>query len=508
MNRKLDVLFVHPGDAEILYQGLSNKYSAIETPTWSLLLAQSCRSIGYGVAILDCDAERLTYQEAVKRIKEYDPRLVCFVVYGQNPNAGTTKMTGAVRVADLLKKHYPEYKTCFVGSHTSALPREVLSFPYVDFVLVGEGVYALRNLLATDLTTDLQNVKGIGWKSDSELTLNASEIVVPTERMDVDLPGSAWDLLPYKNKPFDLYRSCNWHANFHEEDRSPYAAMYTSLGCRFACAFCMINLINRTDYSDGVSAANSKTMRFWSPDFMIKQFDKLYLDYGVKTIRISDELFFLDKRYFEPLINQLAERQYPLNMWTYSRVDTVRPKYLDQFKKAGVSWLAIGIEAANTKIRREVTKGTYEEVDVRDVTRQINDSGISNISNYIFGLPEDNFETMHETLELALDLNTEMANFYPAFALPGSPLYYTAKEQNWEMPKTFDAWSFHSYECFPLPTKYLSAAEVLKFRDKAWQLYFTRDDYLTMIEKKFGVEASNHIKEMTKIKLKRRIVDG
>jgi hypothetical protein len=52
----IDVLFINPGNHEEIYQGLANKYSAIETPTWALLLAQSCRSVGYNVAILDVSA--------------------------------------------------------------------------------------------------------------------------------------------------------------------------------------------------------------------------------------------------------------------------------------------------------------------------------------------------------------------------------------------------------------------------------------------------------------------
>ena len=42
------------------------------------------------------------------------------------------------------------------------------------------------------------------------------------------------------------------------------------------------------------------------------------------------------------------------------------------------------------------------------------------IGNYIFGLPEDDLETMQETLDLALELNCEFANFYCAMAYPGS----------------------------------------------------------------------------------------
>ena len=56
----MDVVFVNPGNSKKIYQDLSNDYSAIETPTWSLLLAQSCRSAGYKVSILDINAENLS----------------------------------------------------------------------------------------------------------------------------------------------------------------------------------------------------------------------------------------------------------------------------------------------------------------------------------------------------------------------------------------------------------------------------------------------------------------
>ena len=99
----IDVLFITSNNSNGIYQELSNKYSAIETPTWSLLLAQSCRSQNYKVAILDCLAENLTDEESYIRIKKLNPKLLCFVVYGQNVNAGTTNMSGATRLAKFLK---------------------------------------------------------------------------------------------------------------------------------------------------------------------------------------------------------------------------------------------------------------------------------------------------------------------------------------------------------------------------------------------------------------------
>jgi anaerobic magnesium-protoporphyrin IX monomethyl ester cyclase len=505
MNRLLDVLFVNADSSAQAYQELSKDFSAIEPPTWALLLAQACRANGFGVAILDCGAERLSDDQAVQRIGETKARLVCFAVYGQNPNSGTTNMIGATALAQKLKLAHPETRTCFVGSHTSALPREVLSRPEVDFVLLNEGVYAIQNLLRTDLLSGLDQVKGIGYKSNGIPVLNPPERVVPTERMDVDLPGYAWDLLPYKNEPLDLYRAHFWHAEFDHDRRTPFAALYTSFGCKFKCDFCMINIVNRVDNSDGVASANSPNMRFWSPPFMLREFEKL-ADLGVKTIRVSDEMFFLNKNYFEPLVKGLAERNLGLRMWTYSRVDTVRPQYLEMFRKAGIHWLALGVEAGNQTVRREVSKGSFEDVNIRQVIKTVRDSGMYVISNYIFGFPEDTLETMQQTLDLALELNTEMANMYPCQALPGSPLYWTAKSNGWKLPDSPAGYAFLSYDSQPLPTKHLTAAQVLKFRDEAWQTYFTHPRYLESVQKTFGPQQRKNVEAMASIRLKRKLL--
>jgi radical SAM superfamily enzyme YgiQ (UPF0313 family) len=323
--------------------------------------------------------------------------------------------------------------------------------------------------------------------------------------MDLDLPGYAWDLLPFRHKPMDLYRAHFWHADFNHNLRTPFAAIYTSLGCKFKCDFCMINIVNRVDNTDGVVSAHSPGMRFWSPDFIVKEFDKLAA-MGVETIRISDEMFFLNKNYYEPLLKALVERKHNFRMWSYSRVDTVRAQHLELFKQAGINWLALGVEAANQTIRAEVSKGSFAEVNIKQVSKQIQDSGINIISNYIFGFPDDTIETMQQTLNLALELNTEMANMYPCQALPGSPLYRTALQNKWPLPESYAGYGFLSYESQPLPTRHLSAAQVLQFRDEAWQKYFANPSYLSLVERKFGVEQRQNLEAMAMIKLRRRLL--
>jgi hypothetical protein len=63
-----------------------------------------------------------------------------------------------------------------------------------------------------------------------------------------------------------------------------------------------------------------------------------------------------------------------------------------------------------------------------------------------------------------------------------------------------------SYDSKPLPTKYLTAAEVLKFRDEAWQKYFTHEPYLSLVERKFGIQERMNVESLSKIKLKRKLL--
>jgi len=507
----MDVLFVNPGNSKQIYQGLADDYSAIETPTWSLLLAQSCRSIGYSVDILDVLAERLTDEQATERINAINPKFICFVVYGQNPNSGTVNMSGTVKLAKTIKEANIKTPIGLIGSHVQALPIEVLETEKdIDIIFTNEGVYALWNLLSKDITdvAELKKVKGIGFRVNDSPYLTLPEKIVPQDKMDDHLPGYAWDLLPYKEKPLDLYRAHFWHAEYNHEKRTPFAAIYTSLGCPFKCSFCMINILNRNDNDPIGVASNYSKMRFWSPEFIITEFDKL-VEMGVKTLRISDEMFLLNRKYYVPLCKLLKERGYGdiLSMWAYSRVDTVaKPELLKLVREAGIKWLCLGIESGDKTVRLEVTKGRFEDVDIREVVKRVHDADIEIIGNYLFGLPGDNHKTMQKTHELSKELNTIAWNAYAAMALPGSLLYREALTAGHELPSDYAGYSFHSYNTKPLPTEYLEPHEILRFRDEAWHDYHTSEKFLDRIEERYGTIAKDNILEMTKIKLKRKIL--
>tara|TARA_B100001123_G_C15081979_1_gene936050 strand:- start:107 stop:1015 length:909 start_codon:yes stop_codon:yes gene_type:complete len=299
-----------------------------------------------------------------------------------------------------------------------------------------------------------------------------------------------------------------WHAEYDFEKRSPYASLQTSLGCVFKCDFCMINIINRNDNEEIGIAGHYSNMRFWSPEFIIKEFDKL-MKMGVHTIRIVDEMFLLNPKYYIPLCEKLAQinKDDKLRMWSYSRIDTVkRPEILKLVRKAGIKWLCLGIESGDKSVRLEVAKGKFEDVDVKKVISKVHEAGINVMANYIFGLPGDTKETMQKTYNLSEELCTAGWNAYAAMALPGSQLYKNAIENKTKIPDSYEGYSFHSYETQPLPTETLKAEEILKYRDKSFEKYHTSKNFLKKIEEKFGKKALNNIKDMTKIKLKRKIL--
>ena len=115
---------------------------------------------------------------------------------------------------------------------------------------------------------------------------------------------------------------------------------------------------------------------------------------------------------------------------------------------------------------------------------------------------------MRETLDLAKDLNCEFANFYSAMAYPGSRLYRQAVEKNWLLPENWSGFSQHSHDTTPLPTDFVTVAEVLKFRNDAFHEYFSALRYLDMVTQRFGWETHEHVEKMGQQRLKRKLTES
>ena len=490
MERNVDLLIIKPGNPRAIYGELSKSFSAIEPPVWGGMLADFIRKRGYSVEILDMETEGLEVKDFVNKIIELNPTLVAITVMGSNPSASSTPLMPITsELLNELKEKKPEIQTILTGIHPSALPERTLIEEKTDFIARGEPFYTILNLLKalkSGKTGKEYPIKGLCYLSEGKPIVNGWGEIIKDPK---ELPSIPWDIiLPTK------YRSHNWQCLWNLKERTPYAVTYTSLGCPYNCHYCNIHALY-----------NGKPLiRFRDPEDIVQEIDFLVQNYKVKTIKFLDELFAINEERVEKICDLLAKRNYDLNIWVYARINTVNEKMLQKMKRAGIKWICYGIESANEIVRKGVAKFGYGIEDIKRIVKMTQDAGLYVMGNFIFGLPDDNLETMQETLRLAEELNCEYVNFYCAMAYPGSRLYEEAIQKGWELPKSWLGYAQLSEETLPLSTRYLSGREVLRFRDEAFVKYFSRPEYLSMIREKFGEEAVLHIKEMLKHKIKRK----
>ena len=420
------------------------------------------------------------------------------MVYGQQPSASTQCMPGGKKTCSKLNEITSnEIKSIVIGTHASALPKKTLEEEPYTYVCQGEGPLTVIELISflKGKTKDLKKIPGL-WYLDKDKKVCSNPSAKMFEDLDQSLPGQAWKLLDMKK-----YKAHNWHTFGRLDTIKSYASLQTSLGCPFKCTFCCIN-----------APFERNTIRFWSPKHIIEQIKILVEDYKITNIKIPDEMFVLNPKQVTGICDEIINSGYGkvLNFWAYARIDTLNDdEMLKKMLKAGIRWLALGIESSSKHVRDGVVKGRFDNFDIEGIVRKVRDMGFYVGANYIFGLPDDNFDSMKETLDLSLRVNSEWANFYSGMAYPGSQLYPMAKNKKWALPDDENGpgwigYSQHSYQTLPLRTEHIKGSEVLEFRDKAFDTYFKSQDYLSMVKKTFGEQTVSHIEKMSSHKLKRK----
>ena len=134
------------------------------------------RKFGFQVSIVDANAENLDKEMVYNRLIQLNPKLICFVVYGQNVNAGTSNMEGATSLSNYIKEKNNNFIISYIGSYVQALPKKALEDEKsIDFVFTNEGVYALKNILTLKSfdKNKLKNIKGIAYRDGKEAKINS-----------------------------------------------------------------------------------------------------------------------------------------------------------------------------------------------------------------------------------------------------------------------------------------------------------------------------------------------
>ena len=485
----MDLLLIRPNDQKNIY-GETSQFRACEPPFWAMMIGSYIREKGFSVDIIDAEVEDLSPDKLSLVVKEKNPLLVGIIVTGTNLSASTWKMEGAQHAVKTMREKDYKGSIFFWGLHPSALPEATLREAPIDFVVKGEGFQSIE-LLINEIKSGrnlYNNIDGLYYYDKNEIKGNERISLVS----DIsNLPMQAFDLVP-----MEKYCAHNWQ-RFGEKEKNAYAVIATSLGCPFNCSFCAVSTLF------GV-----RSVRFKAPEKVIEEIDFLVKNYKTHYIKILDECFVLNREHVEKICDLLIKRSYDLNIWAYARVDTIDKDLTEKLAKAGFKWLALGIESINQNVLQNVSKGQYTYERIKNTINMIHNAGIEVIANYMFGLPEDNLDSMQETLNFARKVNCAWVNFYTTMAYPGSKLYYDCVAQKIALPESWNGYSQYSYECIPLSTKHITAKEVLAFRDYAFNAFFENNEqYFNMMKKKFGESAVKEIESMLSKKLRRKLLE-
>lgn len=447
------VLLVTPNTKKINYGLTSSEFSAVQPNIYMNLL----ESVYNNIKKIPCksihmEADMVDVEGLIKYIKVLRPEEVGIISSGSNPSASTMTMVGTISLCKAIKEAIPNQKIFVWGGHPTVMPERTLAETGADRVVIG-----------TDFGCEPRDIPMIDW-----------------DRID-----------PSK------YRAHNWHCFGDLDNRSPYAAIWTTLGCPYQCEFCCIN-----------NVFEKRIYKMRDIKDVLEEIDILVTKHGVKNLKIMDELFVSNNhKRLEEFCNGIISRGYNLNMWAFARTDTVNPEILALLKKAGVNWLAFGFESIHQNMVNSQRKGSKVS-EYEKIIKWTKDAGISIIADFIAGFWEDSFETLQETYDFMCRMNFEFINLYPLFAYPGTPLYDKyIRDGKITVPNNWAEYSLYGIDCKPCPTKNMTSAEVLLWRDEHYVSYYQRPEYLDMIENKFGKETRNHIINMAKQKLQRDICD-
>ncbi|NPA90574.1 MAG: radical SAM protein [Chloroflexi bacterium] len=304
-----------------------------------------------------------------------------------------------------VKQRYNVW-TILGGPHLTIMPMETMEKkPWVDFVFRGEAEEGLVDLVdALDAGRDYGGIPGLFFRHGDEIIPSHESPII----QDLDsLPFPAHDL-------FKIERYTNLQPLTDGLD--PHARSYTILtsrGCPFQCTFCS-------------KPVTGNTWRGRSVENVVAEWRWLVRDLGATEIGITDDIWNLKLDRAKAICRRLIEED--LNTVPWVTVHGMKVNFADLelfqlMKAAGCKRVGFGVESGDEWILRNVIRKGQTLDMVRQVFRDAKAAGLQTMGFFIFGMPYETEETMEKTIQLALELDPDLANFMLAAPFPGTEMY-------------------------------------------------------------------------------------
>lgn len=394
------------------------------------------------VLLVDGIAEGISEKDFIKRVLSFLPDLIVLEV-------STISMEVDLALSRKLRKTAGEdVKIAFCGLHAYMYQPEFLEkHAFLDFILVGEYEYTLRDLAAhLEKGQSLEKVTGLIFReAGGNVMANPRRPLI--SNLD-ELPWPARQHLPMKN--------------YHDEPGNiprPSVQIQASRGCPFGCVFCAWPQI----------IYGSRKYRTRDPMDVVNEFEWLVKTCGFKSVYFDDDTFNIGESRILSICKGLKERRLETPWAAMCRADTMTPEMLESMVASGLHAVKYGVETADQSILKAIGKHLNIE-KVKKTIQRTHELGVKTHLTFMFGLPGETRETARKTIELALALNPESLQFSIATPFPGSHFFNCLEKQ--ELIRHQDFSRYDGFRSAVVRTESLSSEdleEIVVAANASWQ---------------------------------------
>lgn len=425
------------------------KSGTVYWPMWLAYGAASLERAGHELALVDAAAAGLDLAATLESARRFRPELVVL-------DTSTPSINSDLRVAEAIKEVCPEAHIVAVGTHVTATPQETLDRgPAVDSIARREYDATLVALAAAlGGAGSLPAILGLSWRSPEGAVHNEDRPYL--EDLDA-LPLVS----PTYNRHLDPRHYFNPNALY------PMVAILASRGCPYHCSFCV--------YPQTVSG---HALRLRSPESVADEFSYVQEHMPhVRAIFFEDDTFTVNKKWCARVADELIRRGNRLSFTANARAD-VDYETLRLLKEAGLKQLCVGFESGDDGTLKNVEKKIRVErgVDFMDAARK---AGVLVHGCFIFGNPGETRESFEQTLDLALRISPDTAQFYPIMVYPGTTAYRQFEEGGQLLTTDYDRWlRADGGHGAVVTVGGMQPEEIHRFCDEARRRFYLRPAYL------------------------------
>lgn len=339
------------------------------------------------VAVIDSQVEELSYEALEARIRDAAPDVVGLT-------AMTMTLIDVLKTARTVKAVRPHARVVLGGPHVHLFPQETISFEDVDFLVMGEGEEAFKELL--DFIDDperLKDIKGLVFTENGRIVNTG--LRPPIEDLDA-LAFPARHLVPYRRYSSLLAAG------------DCVTTVFTSRGCPFKCTFC-----DRPHLG--------KRFRARSAANVVDELAEC-VRMGIDEFLIYDDTFTVDRHRVLEICNDIERRGLDIRFDIRARVDTVNDEMLARLAAVGCTGIHYGVEAGTEKILKVLNKGLSIR-QVEDVFRMTRHHGIPVLAYFMIGSPGETLEDIETTFRVARRLRPDYVHMTVLTPFPGTAIY-------------------------------------------------------------------------------------